>query len=92
MVTDQNIIMVTSKPPGTQDGIEADPKKRPSWMVGGSFMAFRKLEQDVQRWIDLVNKFAEGGCKDAEHCGAKLMGRWRSGEDPKPSPASSFFP
>ena len=80
MQTNQNIITITSNPPGTQDGIEAYPKERPSWMVNGSFLAFRKLEQDVQKWIDLVNKFADAGCKNADHCGAKLMGRWKSGE------------
>ncbi|KAL9614441.1 MAG: hypothetical protein Q9167_001044 [Letrouitia subvulpina] len=79
MQTNQNIITVTSNPPGTQDGIEAYPKDRPPWMVNGSFLAFRKLEQDVQKWIDLVNKFADAGCKNADHCGAKLMGRWKSG-------------
>lgn len=91
MQTNQNIITVTSKPPGTQDGIESDPKRRPPWMVNGSFLAFRKLEQDVQRWIDLVNRFADAGCKNPDHCGAKLMGRWRSGKYPETSPISSFF-
>lgn len=91
MQTNQNIITVTSKPPGTQDGIESDPKKRPCWMVNGSFLAFRKLEQDVQRWIDLINRFADADCKNPDHCGAKLMGRWKSGKYPKTSPKSSFF-
>ncbi|KAK4696204.1 hypothetical protein P7C71_g1673, partial [Lecanoromycetidae sp. Uapishka_2] len=79
METDQNIITVSKNPPGTQDGIKADPKRRPDWMVDGSFLAFRKLEQDVQGWINLVNKFELAGCGSADHCGAKLMGRWKSG-------------
>ena len=91
MQTDQNIITITSNPPGTQDGIEAYPKDRPAWMVNGSFLAFRKLEQDVQKWIDLVNKFADAGCKNADHCGAKLMGRWKSGEYRTPPPSSLHF-
>ena len=91
MQTNQNIITVTSNPPGTQDGIEADPKRRPSWMINGSFLAFRKLEQDVQGWNGLVKRFAEANCKDEEHCGAKLMGRWRNGEHSKPAPTSAFF-
>ena len=79
MVTDQKIITVSKNPPGTQDGIKADPKRRPEWMIDGSFLAFRKLEQDVQGWNDLVDKYASAGCKDADHCAAKLMGRWKSG-------------
>ena len=78
--TDQNIITVTKEPPGTQDGINADAKKRPGWMIDGSFLAFRKLEQDVRGWIDLVEKFADAGCGSADQCGAKLMGRWKSGK------------
>ena len=80
MQTNQNIITVSKKPPGTQDGIKADARRRPEWMIDGSFLAFRKLEQDVQRWIDLVEKFASAGCGNADHCGAKLMGRWKSGK------------
>ena len=80
MTTDQKIITVSENPPGTQDGIKADPKRRPAWMIDGSFLAFRKLEQDVQRWNDLVvNNFESAGCDSADQCGAKLMGRWKSG-------------
>ncbi|KAL8788622.1 MAG: hypothetical protein Q9195_007217 [Heterodermia aff. obscurata] len=80
MKTDQKIIIISGNPPGTQDGIKADPKRRPPWMIDGSFLAFRKLEQNVQGWIDLVNKFESAGCGSAEQCGAKLMGRWKSGD------------
>ncbi|KAI9656915.1 MAG: hypothetical protein M1831_004463 [Alyxoria varia] len=79
MRTAQKIITVSKKPPGTQDGIKADPKKRPEWMIDGTFLAFRKLEQDVKGWNSLVNKFASAGCGSPDHCGAKLMGRWKSG-------------
>ena len=80
MITAQNIITVTDDPPGTQDGIDADPTRRPKWMLNGSFLAFRKLEQNVPEWRALVGKFADAGCGSAEQCGAKLMGRWPSGE------------
>ena len=80
METDQKIITVSKNPPGTQDGIKADPKRRPEWMIDGSFLAFRKLEQNVQGWSDLVQKYESAGCKSADQCGAKLMGRWESGK------------
>ncbi|KAL6717683.1 hypothetical protein ACLMJK_005598 [Lecanora helva] len=79
MKTNPNIILVTSKPPGTQDGIEADPRRRPAWMVNGSFLAFRKLEQDLPRWINLINKYKDAGCTSSDQLGAKLMGRWMNG-------------
>ena len=79
MATDPKIIIVSEKPPGTQDGIKADPKRRPNWMWDGSFLAFRKLEQNVQGWIDLVKKYEAAGCGSPDQCGAKLMGRWKSG-------------
>ncbi len=91
MQTNQNIITVTSKPPGTQDGIEGDAKRRPPWMVNGSFLDFSKIEQNVQKWIDLGNKFADAGCDNPDHCGAKLMGRWKSGKYPKISLNPSFL-
>ena len=79
METEQNIIIVTAKPPEVQQGVKAEPKKRPEWMVEGSFLVFRKLEQDVQAFRDLIDKFASGNSVNAEHFGAKLMGRWKSG-------------
>ena len=45
-------------------------------MVEGSFLVFRKLEEDVQAFRDLIDTFAYGNCVNAEHFGAKLMGRW----------------
>ena len=82
METDQNIITVSKNPPGTQDGVQGNARLRPEWMVDGSFLAFRKLEQNVQEWLNLVNKHANVNCDTPEHCGAKLMGRWPSGECP----------
>ena len=74
MQTDLNVIIVSSKPPELQDGIEADPTRRPLWMVNGSFLALRKLEQNVPRWIDLVNKFEDAGCKSPRSLGRKTHG------------------
>ena len=80
MQTPQNIITVTTNPPRPQPTVQnIDLTKRPRWMVEGSFLVFRKLEQDVQGFINLANKFASAGCANPEHCGAKLMGRWKSG-------------
>lgn len=80
MQTRQNIVTVAAIPPPPQPTLSGvDPQKRPAWMVEGSFLVFRKLEQNVQGFIDLTNKFASGACANADHCGAKLMGRWKSG-------------
>ena len=64
---------------------------RPDWMADGSFLVFRKLEQDVAGFNTLVGRdpktgqdlttvnFTALGCKNSDHLGAKLMGRWKSG-------------
>ena len=79
MKTPQRVVTVTDDPPSPQDGVDADPQERPAWMIEGSFLVFRKLEQDVQAFIDLTGNFASGACTSADQCGAKLMGRWKSG-------------
>ena len=72
MLTAQNIITVSTK--GNAG------KQRPDWMDEGSFFVFRKLEQNVLQFNKFcANKFTSAGCTDAEQCGAKLMGRWKSG-------------
>lgn len=79
MKTDQNVITISANPPELQDGIDVDQTRRPKWMINGSFLALRKLEQDVPRWMELCNRYKEAGCKSPAHLGAKLMGRWPSG-------------
>ena len=82
MQTAQNVITVTDNPPPALEGLKekAYPKKRPGWMVEGSFLVFRKLEQNVQGFLDLTDKFASGASANADQFGAKLMGRWKSGK------------
>jgi deferrochelatase/peroxidase EfeB len=52
---------------------------RPPWMVDGSFLAFRKLKQNVQDWDKfLVDSSNVLGTFPAQ-LGARLIGRWKSG-------------
>lgn len=90
MQTPQNIITVSATPPPPQPTLlGVNPAKRPAWMVEGSFLVFRKLEQNVQGFIDLTQKFESAACANADHCGAKLMGRWKSGRSQAVSPLVS---
>ncbi|KAK1750992.1 Dyp-type peroxidase [Echria macrotheca] len=50
-----------------------------NWMYGGSFLVFRKLEQDVAAFNHIKEDFKTYGCASPAHMGAKLMGRWPSG-------------
>jgi deferrochelatase/peroxidase EfeB len=54
--------------------------QHPDWMTDGSFMCFRKLEQNVPAW----NKFIFDESKPLGisplQLGARLIGRWPSGK------------
>jgi deferrochelatase/peroxidase EfeB len=53
--------------------------RRPDWMTDGSFMCFRKLEQNVPAW----NKFLVDASNTlgtfSDQLGSRLIGRWKSG-------------
>lgn len=76
MNTEPKILIVTEETfPDTKD-----QQQRPLWMYNGSFLVFRKLEQDVQRFDELTDNWAKKKCLNKIHMGAKLMGRWPNGE------------
>ena len=53
--------------------------QQPDWMTDGSFLCFRKLQQNVPEWnrflIDASNKLGIW----SDQLGARLIGRWKSG-------------
>jgi deferrochelatase/peroxidase EfeB len=77
-------------------GFEGDEDKasRPQWAVGGSFLVFRKLKSLVPEYNDFAlregmklfpNLSPE---KASDRFGARLFGRWKSGENCSPGLAS----
>jgi deferrochelatase/peroxidase EfeB len=61
--------------------ILAKTNKNPDWMAEGSFLVFRKLDQDVQAFQKLIEDHRpEEVCTDKLQFGAKLMGRWPTGK------------
>ena len=74
MNTDPNIIIVTST---THHEGETE---RPDWMHDGSFIVFRKLEQNVEGFEALTDQWQNYKCASKAHMGAKLVGRWQSGK------------
>jgi deferrochelatase/peroxidase EfeB len=76
MATNPSLILVG---PNTHSETGSSPL-RPSWMNNGSFLVFRKLEQDVAKFKAFTkDKFLTAGCKTEEEFGAKLMGRDKAG-------------
>ncbi|KIO28750.1 hypothetical protein M407DRAFT_22166 [Tulasnella calospora MUT 4182] len=62
----------------------ATPRTRPSWAIGGSVMAFRKLHQRVPEFDKFLeeNPIKEPGLSHEQGValrGAKMVGRWKSG-------------
>ena len=84
MNTDPSIIIV-AKDTHHEGGVS-----RPKWMHDGSFVVFRKLEQDVEGFEKLTGRFEEFKCASKAHMGAKLVGRWPSGKALK-AHRSPFF-
>ncbi|EJD40094.1 DyP-type peroxidase [Auricularia subglabra TFB-10046 SS5] len=66
-------------------GVGNDPNlsSRPSWAVGGSFLAFRQLEQRVPEFNKYLLDNAPAGSGTvqarADLLGARMVGRWNSG-------------
>jgi Dyp-type peroxidase family len=53
------------------------PPSLPSWTKDGSFLVFRRLQQNVKGFRETIAEGAEG--VPAELLGAKMVGRWPSG-------------
>lgn len=58
---------------------DAKATSRPSWMLDGSFLCFRKLQQDVSAWENFVVQSSSELGISPDLLGARLVGRWKSG-------------
>ena len=74
MNTDPSLIIVT--PTTHREG----ETQRPVWMHSGSFVVFRKLEQNVKGFEALTDQWDQYKCESKAQMGAKLIGRWQSGK------------
>lgn len=52
---------------------------RSAWMLDGSFLAFRKLQQNVQDFDNFLQTSANKLGVFKDQLGARLIGRWKSG-------------
>jgi Dyp-type peroxidase family len=59
--------------------ITGDPAPGSEWMAEGSFMVFRKLEQNVAAFEAFVKDQARQLGMDEALLAARMMGRWKSG-------------
>lgn len=48
-------------------------------MKDGTFMCFRKLQQNVQAWNDMLGSVSNTIGTFPDQLGARLIGRWKSG-------------
>ena len=80
---DPGVIIMGYKGDPVFDSTDPDIHKRPTWTRDGTFMVFRKLEQDVKGFEDYCRQkyvrrkdltFQEG----ADLWGARVVGRWKS--------------
>ncbi|SMR49317.1 unnamed protein product [Zymoseptoria tritici ST99CH_3D1] len=69
---DQGVILC-GRPGDTQ------ASTRQPWMVDGSFLAFRKLKQNVQDWDKFLVDSSNILGTFSDQLGARLIGRWKSG-------------
>lgn len=69
------------------------PTGLPSWSRNGSFVVFRKLQQNVGAFREFAKRAPEWGL-NPEQLGAKLVGRWPSGAPMEPDnlPAGTLDP
>lgn len=74
MNTDEEVIILSKLSPKTDNSVA-----RPDWMYNGTFLVFRKLEQNVDAFNKLIKTWNQHGCSSEKQMGAKLMGRWESG-------------
>lgn len=70
----------------TKETAKESTDSRPDWMYDGSFLVFRKLEQDVGAFEARTKEWSEKIKQSKEYVGAKLMGRWPSGKSHRVAP------
>ena len=72
-----------ARPPAGFDGPNGNAvdyvPKEPHWAINGSYLVFRKLQQDVAGFRNSIHANADAMNVDAEVLGAKIVGRFRSG-------------
>jgi Dyp-type peroxidase family len=78
--------------PFSEDGEPEAAQPAPDWMKDGSFIVFRRLNQDVPAFWEQIERhireLPEGDNLTADMLAAKLVGRWRSGTPLDLSPES----
>jgi Dyp-type peroxidase family len=67
-------------------GPPTPPPALPDWTRNGSFLAYRRLRQDVGAFNQFVSQKASELTMDPEQLAAKLVGRWKSGAPMEPVP------